>query len=309
MQQSRRTFLKALGAASAVPLLHRHAGAARQSAPVSSQARIALQLYTVREAMEKDAAATLRRVAEMGYTWVETGFFPEGMTLAQAGQLIGDAGLRVCAAHVEIPVDEHRDALLQAADAFGCANMVWHGWPEDSAYQSLDGIRRLADMYNDAHAFASANGLRFGLHNHWWEFEPIPESDEGRTQWQQQFGEDVPEAMGGLPLLLLRPLLEPGIFFEIDTFWALVAGQDPAAVVREFGARAPLLHIKDGATLSTDGPMVAAGQGLQDFPAVAAAGSGSTEWMIVELDRCDCDMFAAAEQSFTYLTESGLASS
>ncbi len=308
MHPSRRTFLKTLGAASAAPFLHSYSDAAGPSAYIDKQARIALQLYTVREAMLTETAATLHRVAEMGYTWVETAFFPEGMTLAQAGQLIREAGLRVCAAHVEIPVGEHRDAFLEAAEAFDCTNMVWHGWPEDSAYQSLDGIQRLADTYNEAQAFASANGLRFGLHNHWWEFEPIPESEQGRLERQEEYGEDVPEAMGGLPFLLLRPLLEPDIFFEIDIYWALVAGQDPAAVVREFAGRAPLLHIKDATGLSTEGPMVAAGQGLQDFPAVAEAGSGSTEWMIVELDSCECDMFDAAEQSFAYLTESGLAS-
>ncbi len=311
MHQTRRSFLKSLGAgATAAVIGCRDLPDPNDvAASAAEPARIALQLYTLRDAMETDPAGTLRRVAEMGYTWVETAFFPDGMTSAQAGQLLRDAGLNVCSAHVEIPAGEHRDALLATAEAFDCTHMVWHGWPEDSRYQSLDGIRRIADTYNEAHAFARANGLQFGLHNHWWEFESMPETEEGRRVWQDIYQENLPNEWGGLPFFLLRPLLEPNIFFEIDTYWTRVAGLDPASVVREFGSRAQLLHIKDGLVLSADGPMVPAGQGLQDFAAVAEAGAGNTAWMVVELDNCECDMFTAAAESYAFLTENGLARS
>ena len=286
MNPTRRTFLKALGAGAAALAVPGCRGANEQdhTAPLP---KIGLQLWTIRDAIEIDAAAALGRVADLGYTSVETAFFPEGMTLAQSGQLLRDAGLTVCAAHVEIPVGAHRDAMLELAEAYDCDFMVWHGWPEDERYHTLEGIKRLAEVYNEASAFAKANGLRFALHNHWWEFEPIAE--------------------GGLPFYLLRPLIEPEIFFEIDTYWAKVALQDPAQIVSDFGARAPLLHIKDARELSTEGPMVAAGEGVQDFPAIALAGQGSVQWMIVELDSCETDMFDAIAQSYAYLTQSGLA--
>ena len=53
--------------------------------------------------------------------------------------------------------------------------------------------------------------------------------------------------------------------------------------------------------------MVAVGQGLLDFPAIAQAANGATEWMIVEIDTCETDMFDAVAQSYRYLTENGLA--
>ena len=291
MNNTRRTFLKTLGAAAAGVTV---GGCQETSEPYTEPVepepplpRIGFQLYTVRDAIEVDAAAALGRVAEMGYTAVETAFWPEGMTTAQGGQLLKDTGLSVFAVHVEIPTGEHQAAVLEAAEAYNCDRMVWHGWPEDTRYQTMDGIRELADIYNEAYAFCEANGLQFGVHNHWWEFEPIED--------------------GALPYYEILPLLEPGIFFEIDTYWAKVAGLDPAKVVGDWGARAPLLHIKDATALSTEGPMVAAGSGLQDFPAIAEAGRGHTEWMIVEMDDCETDMFEAAAQSFAYLTENGLA--
>ncbi len=291
MDNTRRIFLKTLGAAAAGVAV----GGCRETsepyaepvAPESPLPRIGFQLYTVRDAMEADAAAALGRIAEMGYAAVETAFWPEGMTLAQAGTLLKDTGLSVFAAHVEIPTGERQAAVLEAAEAYDCDRMVWHGWPEDERYQTMDGIRELADIYNEAYAFCQANGLQFGLHNHWWEFEP--------------------NADGALPYYEIMPLIEPGVFFEIDTYWAKVAGLDPAEVMGDWGARAPLLHIKDATVLTTEGPMVAAGSGLQDFPAIAEAGKGHIEWMIVEMDDCETDMFEAAAQSFAYLTENGLA--
>lgn len=291
MGNARRTFLKTLGVAAAGAVV---GGCRETSEPQAEPAlpepplpRIGFQLYTVRDAIEADAAAALARVAEMGYTAVETGFWPEGMTLTQASNLLKDAGLSVFSAHIEIPEGAHQAAVLEAAEAYDCDRMVWHGWPEDERYQTMDGIRELADVYNESYAFCQANGLQFGLHNHWWEFEP--------------------NADGALPYYELMPLVEPGIFFEIDTYWANVGGLDPAKVVGDWGARAPLLHIKDALVLSTEGPMVAAGSGLQDFPAIAAAGRGHTEWMIVEMDDCETDIFKAAAQSLAYLTENGLA--
>ncbi|HMG92381.1 MAG TPA: hypothetical protein VK589_20125, partial [Chryseolinea sp.] len=74
------------------------------------------------------------------------------------------------------------------------------------------------------------------------------------------------------------------------------------------------LHIKDGPgewteTIPTDPPpMTAVGKGTQNFPEIAKAADGATEWMIVEMDKCDCDVFAAIKESYTYLTTNGLAS-
>ncbi len=285
MKATRRSFLKTLGVGATGLALGR--GAGRLFAATPPLPKLGLQLWTVREAIEKDAALTLRRIADLGYTAVETAFWPEGMTHTQGGKLLRDAGISVFAAHVEIPVGDHRDTIMEVAEAYDCDTMVWHGWPEDERYQTLDGIRELADIYNEANAFMSANGLRFGLHNHWWEFQEIAE--------------------GGLPYYLIRSLLEPDIFYEIDTYWAKVAGADPARVVRDFGDKVRLLHIKDALTLETEGTMVAAGQGVQDFPSIGRAGHGNVEWMIVELDFCETDMFDAIEQSRDYLINNRLA--
>jgi sugar phosphate isomerase/epimerase len=127
--------------------------------------------------------------------------------------------------------------------------------------------------------------MKVGYHNHSWEFESI--------------GDTTPHQ-------LMRQYLDASVFFEVDTYWAQTAGADAAQVVKELGSRAPLLHIKDGPA-TKEAPMTAVGEGKMDVPAIVKAGEGSTEWLIVELDRCATDMMEAVEKSYTYLVGKGLA--
>jgi len=243
--------------------------------------QIALQLYTLRDAFAQDFAGTLDKIAAIGYTAVETAFFPEGVSVQMATQQIRQAGLTIMAAHCELPLGNQQGAVLAQMATLGCTRMVWHGWPQDPGYSSIDGIKRLAERYNQANAVAVANGYQFGLHNHWWEMEPVA---------------------GQLPYQILLAELDPAVFFELDTYWTKTAGRDPVTVVQELGHRAPLLHIKDGPA-TKEAPMVAAGDGSQDFPAILQASSGNAEWLIVELDRCASDMLRAVERSFHYLVD------
>ena len=257
-------------------------------------AKIAVQLYSVRKELEKDMSGTLKRLADIGFEAVETAFWPKDVSIKQAGQYLKDAGLPVCSAHIELPTGDQKAVLLETAKELGCKKMIWHGWPEDIRYGSLAGTKQLVADYNDANRFAKANGLQFGIHNHWWEF---------RNKAGKRFVYEV-----------LLESLDRDIFFEIDTYWVKVAGHDPAAIIKKFGKRAPLLHIKDGPAVWRDSladdnpdPMVAVGKGTQNFPAIVKAANGNTEWMIVEMDKTETDVFEALQESYNYLIRNGMA--
>jgi len=294
----RRAFLKAAGSgllgAAALP----SALFAREdyhATPVALPL-LAVQLYTIRDQIKQDAAGALRRLASLGFTTVETAFWPDGMTVQQGAQLLRDAGLTACAAHIELPVgDAPRAAMLAAAKAYGCTRMIWHGWPEDKRYSTLDGTRELARLYNDAHRFAKANGLQFGLHNHWWEYR---------------------NRVGGRYVFeVLLEHIDPAIFLEVDTYWVKVAGHVPAEILRRLGDRAQLLHVKDGPArwsekLAEDNPdpMTAVGRGTQDWAAIAAAAAGHAQFMVVEMDKVVGDPFDALRESRAFMVQRGMVS-
>jgi sugar phosphate isomerase/epimerase len=246
-------------------------------------APVAIQLYSVREAAEKDYASTIRKIAEMGYVGVETAGFP-GATPEAARKLFDELGLEVCAAHAPMPLGDNKNAVLDQLEATRCPRLVVP-WQPPAAFTSLDGLKGLADTMLEAHAVLKPKGIKLGYHNHGAEMNRI----------------------GGRPAIsIFHDLLPAEIFFEIDTYWAQVGGVDAVALVKEFGARAPLLHIKDG-PLTKDDPMLAAGDGKMDFPAIVKASSGNVEWMIIEIDRCATNMFEAVQKSCKYLVSSGLA--
>ncbi len=245
-------------------------------------APIALQLYSVREALTKDFAGVVRQVAEIGYAGVEPAGFP-GTTAQAAGKLFQELGLAVPSAHTPMPVGEKQNEVLDVMAAIGCKRIVSGLGPDD--FKSMDLIKRSCDRFNEANAVAVAHGLTFGIHNHWWEYEKV----ESRYVYQ-----------------VMLELLNPAVVFELDTYWIKVAGPDPAAIVIEFGSRAPLLHIKDGPAVKGQ-PHVAVGDGVIDVASIVKAGQGHAEWLIVELDQCATDMLTAVARSCRYLVGGGLA--
>jgi sugar phosphate isomerase/epimerase len=166
--------------------------------------------------------------------------------------------------------------------------MIWHGWPEDKRYSSIEGTKELVKIYNDANKFAKANGLKFGLHNHWWEF---------RNKVSDKYVYEI-----------LLEGLDKDIFFEIDTYWVKVAGHDPAKIIQQFGDRVKLMHVKDGPALFNDklaidnpDPMTPVGQGTQNFPAIFKAASSKCEWLVIEMDKTTIDVFDALKQSVDFM--------
>jgi len=241
---------------------------------------VALQLYTVRHALARDPAATLRQVREGGFRAVETAPLPPEWewTPQEMGALLRDLGLTVVAAHCDLPLGDRRKQVLEEAEALGARRIVWHGWPRDPECHSLDGYRRLAERYSEAFRVAGQGGLEFGLHNHWWECEPVD---------------------GWYPYQLLHQLLPAEVFFELDVYWARTAGLDPVQVLRDLAGRVRMVHLKDGPAVHGQ-PMTALGDGIVDVRSVVRAAAPSAD-LVVELDECATDPMEAALRSLRFL--------
>lgn len=126
-----------------------------------------------------------------------------------------------------------------------CVKIIWHGWPCDPRFGSLAGLRGLISACNGAGAVVRDRGLRLGMHNHWWEFEPVE---------------------GDRPIRLLHESLDPEICWQLDVDWARTGGADPAAVLAEMTPRTGSLHLKDGPAVHGE-PMTALGPRRARHPA------------------------------------------
>ena len=265
--------------------------------------KISCQLYTFRTQLAEDVSGTIEKVAGTGLKHVETFDFADSLSVAEGtkpldpqefSKMLKEAGLSVSSMHAEIPIGDERGRALERAEAYDCKKMIWHGWPEDQRYQTEDGIKELADIYNEANQFLKSNGLEFGLHNHWWEFRLDEE--------------------GSYPLERLMKYLDEDVFLEIDTYWVKTAQRDPAEAIRKYGKRVQFMHIKDGPAPWKENladephePMVVLGQGVQDFNAITQACGEDPKWYVIELDEHEGDIYQTVKESIDYLEENKMA--
>lgn len=237
---------------------------------------IALQLYSVRDHLRADLEGTIARVAALGFDGVEPfGLTPE--TAARTRRACDDHGLSIVSVHAAAPVGPEAERVLAVVDALGCQRVV--AGASESECQTVAGVERCCARFAEAHDALKERGLRFGLHNHWWEYEPVD---------------------GVYPYRLFLERLPQEVFFEVDVYWVQTAAFDPIAVLREMAGRARLLHVKDGPALVGQ-PMVPAGQGSLDIAGIVRANAANTEALIVEFDECATPIWEAVEASREYV--------
>jgi sugar phosphate isomerase/epimerase len=222
--------------------------------------QLAVQLYTLRHALEADLERTLAQLAEAGATEVElAGFY--GRTPDEMRSLLDTAGLKAVAGHVPIEGwEEAPDRVVAAAERLGIETLVvpWVPAPETAAEADAVLERIVA-----ASQVAKAAGLGFAYHNHDFEFRTL---DDGTDLWSR--------------------ITAAGLPHEPDVGWLTVAGRDPVQVIGELSGRCPLVHAKD-VLRKPDGTWedVIAGDGELDWPAIArAATEAGAKRIVVELD-------------------------
>ena len=247
---------------------------------------IGLQLYSVRDAMEKDFKGTLQQVKAMGYDGVEfAGLFNNSP--AQVKAWCEEIGLNPISAHVPL-ADMLADIDKVIADykAVGCKYIVVPYVTEERRpggelfMQMVEEIRAIGEK-------CKAAGLVLLYHNHDFEFKKL-ESGE--------FGLDYLYA--NVPADLLQT--------ELDQCWVKYSGQDPVAYLQKYSGRSPVVHLKDfhkegeqeGDPYALIGlnegekkentafefrPL---GKGVQDIPSIIAASEAAgSKWLIVEQDQ------------------------
>lgn len=249
---------------------------------------LSLQMYTVRELTKTpdDYRDVIRQVAEIGYGGVEAGA-PADMSPAEFRRFVEDLGMKVSSTWGS-PTPESVQQVVDLAGEFGVSEIV-SCWGPDK-FESLDLIKETAEYFERAAQLLAPHGLKMLYHNHWWEFE---HKVDGRYGWDVLFE------------------LAPTLGCEIDLYWASNFGEvDVPTIVRKYAAKTPLLHVKDGPLVKGE-PNTACGKGKMNLTeAIGAADPSRVKWLVVELDDYvggHANMMEAVRDSYTYLTESGLA--
>lgn len=257
------------------------------------------QLYTVRKQLAENAEETIKAVAEIGYKAVELlrADIPKVIPLCKKYNLAAPS------AHFEYacltgkwenyggkpprPGYNLQAALAEAKKAGIEYFTIPYISPKDRGGMNM--FIRLANELNKAGEAAAKMGLKVGYHNHAFEF----------TKYGKFTGFEI----------LLENMDPEKTFLELDIFWAKVAGNDPAALIRKYPKHIKLLHLKDVRvnTPETREENVAPeafkplGEGVIDLAEVLKAAKGiGVAYSFVEQDQAE-DPLAALKASYDYL--------
>ena len=221
---------------------------------------IALQLYSVRDAMEQDFEKTLKEVSEMGYEGVEIAGI-SSLNYFEMAEVLNSAGITAISAHIGLDEIENEEKL-EGLKGLGLKYAAFNGMGI-----SKESIPYLRDNFTRLGKICRENGIYLLYHNHDYEFAKIDEV----PGLDLVYGAVNPKYLGA----------------EIDTCWVKYAGIDPAEYIRKYKGRCPLIHIKDynGGKKGEDFSYKAVGSGVMDVGAVInAAKAAGSEWIIVEQD-------------------------
>ncbi|MFZ1749883.1 MAG: sugar phosphate isomerase/epimerase [Saprospiraceae bacterium] len=260
------------------------------------QKEIGLQLYTVRDDMQKDVASTLSKISSIGYTHVEgTGYNHRkfyDLSPADFKMILKDCNLKMYSGHVST-------GFKQARDSYNMANN-WEAVCEDASFmgqkyvvcgyfdvnerKTIDDYKRFAGLFNKCGETAKKYGLTFCHHNHDFEFEAINNI---------------------IPYDILLNETDDGLVkFELDHYWTQKANVDGMKVINDHPGRFPLFHIKD-MDATPERFFTEVGTGVIDWkPVFDASKTADMKYFYIEQDACrNMPALKSIEVSFNNLTK------
>jgi sugar phosphate isomerase/epimerase len=256
---------------------------------------IGLQLYTVRDAMATDPAATLARVAQIGYNSIEAATYTNtekfyGMDPKEFKALLKKNGLVIRSCHYRLGEDTKGaekgtllndwDRAVEDAAALGLKYMVC-AWLSPAERQGLDHYKSMAGQFNTAAEKCKAAGIQFCYHNHDFEFDA---------------------QNGKYPYDVLLENTDPKLVkMEMDLYWVTKAGQDPVKLFEQHPGRFPLWHLKDMDNTAAHS-FTEVGNGVVDFKKIFQhKDTAGFQYFFVEQDKCPGDPFNSITTSINYI--------
>jgi len=235
MKNTRRNFLKKSSLAVAgIALFSDHLFAAKKPGGL-----LGVQLYSVRDDMKTDPMGSLKKLAAMGYKNVEHANYIDrkfyGYTATEFKKILDDLGLKMPSGHTVMRKD-HWDAgkndftdawkwTVEDAAVMG-QQIVISPWLDESLRKNYDDMKRYMDVFNKSGELCKKSGMRFGYHNHSFEFS---------------------EELNGMKVfdIILQNTDPKLVVQQLDIGNMYNAGAKALDVMKKYPGRFESMHVKD----------------------------------------------------------------
>jgi sugar phosphate isomerase/epimerase len=218
---------------------------------------LGLQLYSLRVInMQKGWRAALDQTHALGFTLIEGGSPPKGVTVDEYKAQLAARGLTMVSAHYSYErLTKDVTSAVAEAKALGVqfACVAWI--PHTGDVFTAEEAQKAATDFNTWGAAFKEAGITFAYHPHGYEFKPLP---DGGTLFDQ----------------IVQSTNAAFVSFELDVFWATHGGADPTRLMEKYPDRWRLMHVKDIRKGAPTGIYTGHAPGTDDVP----VGSGQVDW-------------------------------
>lgn len=259
---------------------------------INSQKPLAIQLYTIRDAIAENLEKALEKLVELGFNQIEIygydgKFFGKSRTEFQS--ILKNVGMAVISSHHTTGIVHnskgtllnHWEKSVEDLHFIGSEYMVCSYLFEEE--RTLDHYQKLPELLNKSGEITNKAGIGFAYHNHDFEFETL----ENKTVYD----------------FILENTESDLVKMELDLYWIAKAGFNPITYFENHPGRFPLWHVKDKKTGTKDFTEI--GNGTIDFQTIfQACDKAGLKYWFLEQDSSDKDIFESIKISKNNINKS-----
>ena len=235
MKTTRRSFIKN----SAVLLAGSAVLSKKSFAAFKPDEIVGIQLYSVRDDMQKDPLGTLKAVAEMGYKHVEHANYIDrkfyGYSAKEFRKVLDDLGLNMPSGHTVMGKNHWDPSKKDFTDAWKYTvedaavmgqQYVISPWMDESMRTTYDDLMVYLDVFDKCGDLCMKSGMKFGYHNHWAEFT---------------------EELNGMKLfdIMMKTLDVNKVIMQLDIGNMYIGGAKALDVIGQYPGKFEMIHVKD----------------------------------------------------------------
>ncbi len=280
---------------------------ARGISAAQAKEMLGIQLYSVRDDMAKDPPGTLKKIADIGYKNVEHANYIKrkfyGQSAVEFKKTLDDLGLHMPSGHTVMGkqhwdgaakdfTDEWKRTVEDAATVG--QQFVISPWLDESMRKTMDEFKRYMDVFNKCGELCQKSGMRFGYHNHNFEF--------------------TTKIDGALLYDLILENTNPALVIQqMDMGNMYGAGGRALDLIKKYPGRFVAMHVKDEIKSAGEGDMdgyesTVLGRGVLPIKEIIDAGrktGGTIEFLIEQEAYQNETPLACAKEDFKMMKKWG----
>lgn len=257
-------------------------------ATTPTKKEMSLQLYSLRDSIKTNYDGVIKQVGEMGFTSIEAANYGDGKFYGKTPEAfkadLEAAGLTALSSHTskglsekELKSKDYSESMKwwdEAIAAHKAAGMKYIVAPAMEVPKTLADLQTYCEYYNEIGKRCKENGMKFGYHNHAFEFVKI----EDAVMYDYMIENTNPEL----------------VFFEMDVYWVVRGAASPVDYFNKYPGRFEILHLKDNKELGQSG--------MVGFDAIFKnTDVAGVKYNIIEVEKYNFEPAESVKRSLDYL--------